>query len=50
MTQHDLEIGADAVHEVAVKHGYGSYLGRDVLREIAAAVIKAVDAARAAKP
>jgi hypothetical protein len=42
MTQEQLEAGADAVLEVANQHGVGSYLSRDQLREIAAAVYHAM--------
>lgn len=49
MTQEELEAGADAVYEIAVQHHVAGWLSRDQLREIAAAVIKAVDKKRATK-
>lgn len=49
MTQAELEAGADAVEKIAESHGVASWLSRDNLREIAAAVIKVIDEMRAPK-
>ncbi len=46
MTQEELEKGADAVEVVAQKHGLAAWVNRDQLREIAAAVITALDGMR----
>jgi hypothetical protein len=48
MTQQELEAGATAVADIAAKHGYGSFISRDMERMIAAAVIRAYEAARSA--
>jgi hypothetical protein len=49
MTQAELQAGAEAVRTVAAKYGYASYLTDDILREIAAAAIRAYLQAKAAK-
>jgi hypothetical protein len=43
-----LEAGADAVHDVVAAAGYAAFITRDQERGLAAAVIRKVDAQRAA--
>lgn len=49
MTTEELEAGATAVHELAEKYGMAILLTRDQEREVAAVVIKALDALRGKK-
>lgn len=46
MTQQELDAGGSAVKSIAEQKGYGSYIDIDLAREIAAAVIRAVDGVR----